>query len=1277
MLKRTLLGTLLLAGLSLLLLAGLAAYVKVMQPHPPADAPVGATVERDILWPGEKTSLVVGFRPVPAPGPVQPQEPIRDLVLLIDTSGSMTGEPLREARRAAIAFLKDIGARGQGTRVSVYEFADTAVEVIPPSTDIDAVSEAIARFDGGAGGGTAFLPALNRGIQVLGRNDGGVAVLLSDGEANEGTASLRVYYERTWRPTGHELFLLGIDDARMDNLLALTDEPGRYVLSGLDPDASASLFQETAVRLRNLFGVRGRLQLPFSEPLVRTVETQDVDPVYDYLTCPDKTSDWCSVPILFPRPYLWSMPFEPRIGGVLRVLHDPIRIEYGDRTGAIRSLGSTQSSPLVLALTPAFLAALFAPALLYLIAGLIAWWLRPRALMPESPFVLTPRRPLPPPALARHVLEDAVRVRWTPTLLLGLGRSGLHVLTHLRQALEDTHDLPDTRPILLAMDVARDELQGPGRQPVPACLSQLPDESLFLLPEEACRLHERIAAAPASGDPAAELDLAPYRDFGSERLSLRTGTQGEAPLARLALLNDLAQGADSALRRRLEADLARWRALDPDAPERQLILVFNAEGGIGRGWIADLLILLRHLVAADEGAGVAVEILVVLLGHPGSQDRAFIPLRQDVLADELDRLASAGRLPFRHRSGGTPGGEDAGGDLVRRRPQDGIYVMTGERSRWEEELFPTAAETLLVLMDGSRRRDLLGALQGLEQEAVRLRARQGVEVYTEVSLRVAAFPQSFYRQLLSNRLTQILLGKEVLFPGMTHTEGTPSLSLIGNTGAAVPEPGSEDGGVTPALLSLAAGGPFAPPEASASQAAEGLRDEVHQLLLALQRHWRTRLQAGEWNLATLVQAASGVARHLTATAEAMPASEPSLREAVAALDNLSWQALSWVALLLGNDAARELASAAGTEAPEETKQSLLERAVSRYASVRSRLEEWSANPARRAVAASVREDPGAAAERELLQRWMSLWLGTGADPIAELRRRCQWELTLPGPRGRVLGLQLRFLGSTSIRLDPEEADALPEVVEREVSESLSVVMETQLLPLLAAQMGEDPKQVAGKLATDLKGGLKGDRATLFVSVPGRRIADSPEAEQVRTALGAAIRERTGAAEIVRLHESEDAFRLIAWRMQPLRQAPPRQRQVNPQTPVHRFERYRRDYGRSLARALGMRDLNLPVAAGIALDDEPRLTAFAGLWLAGRIERKPEDGLFHLRGGERDLRLTLYPEEGLADAAARFVTGVVSTRPEGPVPACDPRERADAFEALLCWLWTRQSGLIQD
>ncbi len=104
------------------------------------------------------------------------------LVLLIDRSGSMQGTKLDTAKEAALVAIDVLAPADQ---VAIISFDSEAKVEVPlqPAANKKQIAKDLAKLD--AGGGTAFLPALQAADKVLhdSKLAGKHVILLTDGES--------------------------------------------------------------------------------------------------------------------------------------------------------------------------------------------------------------------------------------------------------------------------------------------------------------------------------------------------------------------------------------------------------------------------------------------------------------------------------------------------------------------------------------------------------------------------------------------------------------------------------------------------------------------------------------------------------------------------------------------------------------------------------------------------------------------------------------------------------------------------------------------------------------------------------------------------------------------------------------------------------------------------------------------------------------------------------------------------------------------------------------
>jgi Mg-chelatase subunit ChlD len=152
---------------------------------------------------------------------------LRNVLLLIDTSGSMAGAKIEQARSGAVDFAHSAITRSYATALAV--FADRAAMVCDPTADADHFANKIARVDVGLVGGTTDLAAA---LVLAGKfRELAAVVVVTDGKSNDNDAALKV--AATLKNRGIDIICIGTDDADRHFLgrLATRSDLARHVSS--------------------------------------------------------------------------------------------------------------------------------------------------------------------------------------------------------------------------------------------------------------------------------------------------------------------------------------------------------------------------------------------------------------------------------------------------------------------------------------------------------------------------------------------------------------------------------------------------------------------------------------------------------------------------------------------------------------------------------------------------------------------------------------------------------------------------------------------------------------------------------------------------------------------------------------------------------------------------------------------------------------------------------------------------------------------------------------
>ena len=148
--------------------------------------------------------------------------------LVLDTSGSMSGSKLTEAKAAAIGFLDTVDM--SRTSVGLAEFGNTTGVVLPPTNDKSVMSAAIQSLS--IGGSTPMgesLASVERALEGVGS---GVVVVLSDGAPDSSARALEV--ANRLKGAGVTIFAVGVTGADHAFMRRLASDSDKSFESSLD-----------------------------------------------------------------------------------------------------------------------------------------------------------------------------------------------------------------------------------------------------------------------------------------------------------------------------------------------------------------------------------------------------------------------------------------------------------------------------------------------------------------------------------------------------------------------------------------------------------------------------------------------------------------------------------------------------------------------------------------------------------------------------------------------------------------------------------------------------------------------------------------------------------------------------------------------------------------------------------------------------------------------------------------------------------------------------------
>lgn len=172
-----------------------------------------------------------------------------DVVLAIDVSGSMAGEPLEQAKAAALDFLDEIPA---AARIAIVSF-DTDAELVSEfTTDRDDSRGAVDELSEGEG--TALYDAVDLAAEQVSGAERSAIVVLSDGADSASETSVDAVADRL-DGLDTDFFAVSlqtddIDEAALEQLAAAA---GGQVVPASDPDALAAAYVDLGQRISNQY----------------------------------------------------------------------------------------------------------------------------------------------------------------------------------------------------------------------------------------------------------------------------------------------------------------------------------------------------------------------------------------------------------------------------------------------------------------------------------------------------------------------------------------------------------------------------------------------------------------------------------------------------------------------------------------------------------------------------------------------------------------------------------------------------------------------------------------------------------------------------------------------------------------------------------------------------------------------------------------------------------------------------------------------------------------
>ncbi len=172
--------------------------------------------------------------------------PKRDVILVLDVSGSMSGERIRNLKTAVCAFADKVGGRLTNTRIGIVTFASDARRVMPFSTDVTRMKSATQRMS--ANGGTYYLKGFTEADKLMEEAKAGVKsiILFSDGEPSDSRNTI-LAKASDYRAQGYYMYSVGLkpSDNNRNLLINIAGDEANYFEAD-DIDALIAKFVEVS-----------------------------------------------------------------------------------------------------------------------------------------------------------------------------------------------------------------------------------------------------------------------------------------------------------------------------------------------------------------------------------------------------------------------------------------------------------------------------------------------------------------------------------------------------------------------------------------------------------------------------------------------------------------------------------------------------------------------------------------------------------------------------------------------------------------------------------------------------------------------------------------------------------------------------------------------------------------------------------------------------------------------------------------------------------------------
>jgi len=272
------------------------------------------TASPEVVLLGEEITITLGVRATcpDAPGPTH-------IVLVLDATGSMQGQPTQLMKQAATKLVRDLDMRNHPERrVGVVEFDMTARRLCALTNDEDQVVGCIDRVV--ADGGTRIDLGILEGLRVLSEGRGEaqgdmlweVLIVLSDGGSGAGCAP--ILRAAGWAETyGAHITTVCLGSSCMRLCMFEVASSPRFQYYAQDPTELMTTFDAIGRQLLSTIPVRLTVTDSWGDQFSFVTDSAHPPP-----TAPDDPSDWLR----------WEEPAVPESGLTYTLRLRPLRAGY-------------------------------------------------------------------------------------------------------------------------------------------------------------------------------------------------------------------------------------------------------------------------------------------------------------------------------------------------------------------------------------------------------------------------------------------------------------------------------------------------------------------------------------------------------------------------------------------------------------------------------------------------------------------------------------------------------------------------------------------------------------------------------------------------------------------------------------------------------------------------------------------------------------------------------------------------------------------------------------